>query len=340
MIQTSLFDQPSRSVIDHIDTLSCGAGRQSACVVLMACHGRIAKPDLVLMADTGWERKKTMKYWYEVLVPAMDKAGIKHDLVYATHADGTRKNIREDTLRSVREGTRIANAPLFVDKGMQPCKHQVKGVKEERPIGTCEMHPEGKYEKGKLNRACTGEYKLEPMTKRTRQELGLKRGGHWTTKARKCTANASVGIATEESKRAKGKSGLANVTLSYPLIELGMSTADCIAMIEELGYPVPIKSACIGCCFRSLQSWAKMKRDDPEEFADAVDFDTKLRHPFGLGRLNDGRTETDYLDGRVPEGREKGSIYPAYLLPSCTPLAEAELPAIEEGASESFGGEC
>jgi hypothetical protein len=111
-------------------------------------------------------------------------------------------------------------------------------------------------------------------------------------------------------------------------------------MIEKLGYDAPIKSACIICPFRSMQSWAKMKRDDPESWTDAVDFDTKLRHPFGLGRLNDGRTETDYLDGNVPEGRVKGSLYPAYLLPSCVPLAEAELPKIEEGASESFGGEC
>ena len=64
--------------IQHLEVLSCGAGRQSSALVLMACHGEIAKPDFVIMADTGDELSKTIDYWETVLVPAMDKAGIHH----------------------------------------------------------------------------------------------------------------------------------------------------------------------------------------------------------------------------------------------------------------------
>ena len=82
-----------------------------------------------------------------------------------------------------------------------------------------------------------------------------------------------------------------------------------------------------------------MKRDDPKAFADAVDFDEKLRWPFGMGRLNDGQTERDYLENNEPS-KVKGSVFPAYLLSQCVPLGEMDLPEVDEGAAESFGGEC
>jgi hypothetical protein len=328
----------------HINVLNCGGGRQSSALVLMVCEGLIDAPDIVIMADTGWEREQTMSYWHEVLVPAMDRAGIPHEIVQRIHTHesmaGQVGNIREDALRSVREGTRVANAPFFVDMGMQPCTHRVKGVKVTREIGTCEMHPKGKDTKGKLGRKCTGEMKITPITKRVRELLGMRPGQRWDTKKYGTfTATNWIGIATEESKRANGNSGNDSITLVYPLIEMGMSTADCIEIIENLGYPVPVKSACVGCPFRSLQSWARMRRDDPTSFADAVDFDEKLRWPFGMGRLNDGQTERDYREGNEPS-KVKGAKYPAYLLSKCIPLGEIELPQVDEDASESFGGEC
>lgn len=47
--------------------------------------------------------------------------------------------------------------------------------------------------------------------------------------------------------------------------------------LDAKGLPRPPKSACIGCPFKSDSSWMAMRRDNPMEFADAVDFDAKIR---------------------------------------------------------------
>src|SRR5690606_6623803 len=43
------------------------------------------------------------------------------------------------------------------------------------------------------------------------------------------------------------------------------------------GYPVPMKSACIGCPFHDDRYWRDMRDNRPEEWADAVDFDRQIR---------------------------------------------------------------
>ena len=300
----------------HKEILNCGGGRQSSALVLMACHGEIAKPDLVIMADTGDEQKDTLRYWEQVLVPAMDKAGLAHAVVRREHTHKTQQgefkvgNIRRDTMRSVAEGSRIANAPFFVDKG------------------------DGK--KGLLKRACTSEYKIDPINKHIKRVLfGLKPGRRMITKDIARSVNQWIGIATEESRRAGGNSGAKWSTLTYPLLDLGMSTADCIAKIRELGYPLPVKSACVGCPFRDDISWARMRAEQPEAFASAVDFDRQLRHPKGLGRLNDGRTTQDYLED---VHYLKGSEFPAYMHSSLKPLDQVDLPEWTGQDDAAFGG--
>lgn len=273
--------------------LNLGAGRQSVALLAMACEGLIRKPDVVIHADTGHERKATYRYVEQVVRPRCEAAGIPFLVV-------ENGNIRDDTLRSVREGTRIANAPYFVDKG------------------------DGK--RGKLNRLCTSEYKIIPITRAIRERLGIPRGHRVFTKAHPIHVEQWLGIATEESKRANGNSGLVWSTLRYPLLELDLSTADCIQIIQDLGWPVPVKSACVACPFRSDASWSRLKATDPDAFADAVDFDEKLRWPDGHGVIN-----------KTP-ANVKGAKFAAYVHPSCKPLGEVEL--VDDGGGESFGGEC
>lgn len=43
-------------------TLSFGAGVQSTCLLLMAEHGEIEKPDFAIFADTGWEPEATYRH--------------------------------------------------------------------------------------------------------------------------------------------------------------------------------------------------------------------------------------------------------------------------------------
>ena len=47
--------------------------------------------------------------------------------------------------------------------------------------------------------------------------------------------------------------------------------------LRQRGYDEPRKSACIGCPYHSSSYWVDMKKNHPEEWEDAVEFDSKLR---------------------------------------------------------------
>lgn len=310
-----------------LHVVNCGGGRQSSWYVVLACLRRVPLPDVVIMSDTGDERPETMAYWWDVLVPLMETAGIPWRLVGRLHTHesqaGERGDIRKDTLASVRDGLRIANAPLYTKGSGKPRKRD--GVRPN----------------GQTNRSCTSEYKIDPIMKCIRHLLGMVPGQRWISKMHGTRAAVQViGIAAEEAKRAKGKGSGQGSVLVYPLVEDGITTDDCIDGLLGVGLPEPVKSACRACPYRSNASWARLKRDDPESFASAVEFDERLRHPHGMGRLNDGYTEADYLQGREPEGKVKGLTFPAYVHPSCVPLKEIAWPDPGDDESESFGGEC
>ena len=60
-----------------------------------------------------------------------------------------------------------------------------------------------------------------------------------------------------------------------------MSKKECVNYLTDLGLPIPVKSACIGCPYRSASEWLEMQDDAPAEWLDAVSFDEEHRHnPF------------------------------------------------------------
>ena len=71
------------------------------------------------------------------------------------------------------------------------------------------------------------------------------------------------------------------ITNRWPLLEEEMNRQDCIDWMKERGYKMPEKSACNMCPFHDDKYWANLKKNHPDEFADAVDTDVKVRN---LGR--------------------------------------------------------
>ncbi len=66
----------------------------------------------------------------------------------------------------------------------------------------------------------------------------------------------------------------------YPLIldpATRMSRGDCVSFLEREGWPLPPKSACWMCPHRDDATWAEMKRDDPADFAAAVELEREIR---------------------------------------------------------------
>lgn len=105
-------------------------------------------------------------------------------------------------------------------------------------------------------RECTGDFKIKVISK------WLKANG--VNKDNKATV--VLGISVDEFQRIGKPADRPNEKRIYPLIEMGMSRADCQQVPPKHGLPVPGKSACYFCPFKRPSDWAEMRRDYPDLF--------------------------------------------------------------------------
>tara|TARA_R100000664_G_scaffold1949_1_gene5018 strand:- start:1 stop:819 length:819 start_codon:yes stop_codon:yes gene_type:complete len=259
--------------------LSLGAGVQSSTLALMAAKGEFKPmPDVAIFADTGYEPKAVYKWleWLEKQLPFPVKKV-------------SRGNLRDDQIKTrVRAKNRAAALPYFT------LDNDTKKV-------------------GMLQRQCTAEYKIQPVTKYTRQEiLGLK----FRQRAPKeHVIDLWYGISYDEIQRMKVpfvEPWRRNV---YPLIEKRIRRGDCLEWMEKNNFPKPPRSACLCCPFHSEKEWLNLKNGDKNEWKDIVDFDKSIR------RL----------------GGEKGDLF---LHRSCKPIDEVDFFTLENAGQMSLLDEC
>lgn len=113
---------------------------------------------------------------------------------------------------------------------------------------------------GTWSRWCTKNYKIRSLQRFYRQRLGA---------TARCPVESWVGISADESDRQK-VSGVKYEVKRYPLIELGMSRADCEQIIRDAGLPVPPKSGCWYCPFQKQSRWFQLRRERPDLFDRAL----------------------------------------------------------------------
>ena len=113
------------------------------------------------------------------------------------------------------------------------------------------------------NRKCTESFKIRPIAKWIKQN------------APGCTLGK--GISTDEPHRATPSRESDGYTSAYPLIELGISRADCLILAKEAGLPQPPKSSCWFCPFKTTNQWVTMRRERPELFAKSVELEQLLQ---------------------------------------------------------------
>lgn len=117
---------------------------------------------------------------------------------------------------------------------------------------------------GKLRiRTCTQDFKIVPLTRfiRTNCEGAI---------------TCWIGISFDEMQRMKENQDK-RITNRFPLVEMRMTRRDCIEWMKRNGFPEPPQSACKFCPFKSDAKWRKLQRDEPEEFAQAVEFEKRLQ---------------------------------------------------------------
>ena len=116
------------------------------------------------------------------------------------------------------------------------------------------------------NRTCTSEYKIKVVAKWLRQH-----GANKTD-----PAAVAIGISTDEIQRASNRQPIAYEVVEYPLLDLGLDRSRCKQIIADAGLPVPPKSSCWFCPFHRTQTWAEMRRDEPDLFDRAADLERQI----------------------------------------------------------------
>lgn len=129
-----------------------------------------------------------------------------------------------------------------------------------------------------------------------------------------------IGISLDETERMRD-SNVRYIKNTYPLVDARMRRSDCERWLTDHGYRIPPKSSCIGCPFHDDQHWRAMKDNQPEGFADAVDYDRRIRAEGSFNR--------QALRGNV------------FLHNSLKPLDEVDLSTREDhGQQNLFINEC
>lgn len=232
-----------------IRLLSLGAGVQSTTLALMAVDGDLPGLDGAVFADTGWEPRRVYDH-----LDRLEKLFVSAGIPLHRVSSG---NLRADSLNPEH---RYASVPYFV----------------RNPDGTLGMG----------RRQCTSEYKLSPIGREARRLLGAAPPNfRRVPKGRVC--EQWIGFSTDEIGRVSDKRSVSYIRKRYPLIDLGMSRADCERWLRRRGWSEVAKSACVGCPYHGNQQWREMRDHHPDEWADAVAFDAAIRrggaHGLPLG---------------------------------------------------------
>jgi hypothetical protein len=302
---------PARRAIEatvpDLVALSLGAGVQSTTLALLAIDGTLPKPDVAIFADTGWEPAAVYRQ-LDRIEAELSAAGVPVLRV-------SNGNIRRD---AVDPGHRYASVPYFI---LQP-PFEVKVPEEWATCRVCEADPlklqEGcdacdssgriavgwytrpatmRERQGIGRRQCTNEYKVTPITRKIRELLGaappdfrrVPKGKH---------AEQWIGFSTDEIGRVNDGERVQYLRSRHPLLELGLSRKDCERYLAARGWGDTAKSACIGCPFHGNRAWRDLRDNQPEEWADAVQFDREIRNGGARGGELRG---TAYLHrSRVP----------------------------------------
>jgi hypothetical protein len=128
-----------------------------------------------------------------------------------------------------------------------------------------------------LRRSCTRDYKVKPIERKVRELLGYQ-----PRQQVKVRVGCMLGISTDEMHRIRASHVWWSVNL-YPLIDAGMSRADCAELIRAQNLAVPRRSACVFCPYHSDEYWRDLKVHFPQEWRRATAFDRRIRDMHRVG---------------------------------------------------------
>jgi len=262
-----------------IHVISLGAGVQSSVMALMAAAGEIEPmPALAVFADTQAEPQAV----YDWL------AWLKGQLPFPVEevtAGSLQKRVLD--MRITEDGRAYSKTDIpFHTKSADGRRSMIR------------------------QRGCTADYKIRPVLRHIKAFAKVRH------KEPDAQVTQWIGISLDEAHRMKParERWLQN---RWPLIEKRMTRGDCLAWMSARGFPLPPRSACVFCPFKSDAEWAELQSTAPDEFARAVKFEKDIQVKKSM---------RGFLDTVV------------YIHRSCTPLDKVQFSNWDQ--IDLFGNEC
>jgi hypothetical protein len=263
-------------ILPHI--LSLGAGVQSSTLALRAAYGDVL-PNLTaaIFADTQAEPAVVYK-WLDYLEAEVAKAPFPYPIYRVTKGNLTEHALKVHHVQS--DGCKLPKGTAYLNKLLPIFGLDTATGKRTAALG----------------RKCTFDFKIRPVLKKLRAIVRPKRGQATPAVVQ------WIGISADEASRMKDPRE-PWIAHRWPLVELGMTRADCLAWVKARGFQEPPRSACYYCPFHSDDEWLRVKAD-PASWEQAIAFDHELRSKF--------------------RDVDKSLGMEVYLHESCKPLAEVK----------------
>ena len=231
-----------------------GGGVNSAAMLVLLYQLGV-RPRAIVMSNPGHEWPETLRHRDEVMQPWLRRIGFPSIVVV------TREEEAQYRPRSQHQGTLG-----------QECL-------SKRMLPSVAYPP---------HKRCSLKYKRDPQLWWTERQA-------WAQEELSCGQQMvkCIGFDAGEDHRIKptfsDELEAAMFTPWYPLYEAGLERADCIALIQRAGLPVPRKSACTFCPNNELQDWIDLRDRHPPLFAQAVAMSRRaasgLENPDVVGLL-------------------------------------------------------
>lgn len=216
---------------------SCGGGTQSAAIAALIIQGRLPRPDLSIIVDTGRERSSTWDYMDRVIDPAMAKIGLRIHRIR-----------KEDYATVDMWGGADGNSlllPAFTTQNTAP------GAKPS-----------------KLKGYCSNEWKSR-VSHRWLREQGIKSAIMWlgisTDEIERAKRNDGPWFTHYP---------LIGYPLDFGV---EMRRSGCIKLVLDMGWPMPKHSACWLCPNAGDAEWRDIRDNWPKDWQKAVQADKEIR---------------------------------------------------------------
>lgn len=203
---------------------SCGGGTQSCAIAVLILQGKLPKPDVSVIADTGRETRTTWEYLDAFIKPALLAFGVELHSIQASEWSYYHKT-GHDIFNS--QGT--LQLPVFSDQSGQMSK---------------------------LPGYCSSAWKQEPVDRWLRSR-GIKKAEakKWLGYGKEEQRRWVRAMQSEDFKK-----GLIRLPLVH---DMPLTRQECILLIERFGWPIPSpRSRCWNCPNQSDSEWRDLPRDE------------------------------------------------------------------------------